>query len=349
MRKRKSTLTIIFALTFNVQPLLSATKVVLGYYAPWAIQPEQIAWQHLTHIAHAFAGIGKDGSLYPPKDAAVLVGAAHKRDVKVLLSLGGSGSGAVFSKACADAARRKKLITAISRTVDQFGYDGVDVDWEHPGNARERLLHGKFSKELREELDALGLRKGRRLLLSCAVNMPNWFAQWLDRPQLAKVYDYINCMTYDYHGWAPHDGHNSSLFRSESCDCPATSDYLAEWVAAGVPREKLLMGIAFYGREHARGPGDSFLGRNTHKEALWYRDIISRPGYSEKWDSAAKMPFRKKEKSHIYYDSPRSISLKVRHIESKGYGGAIIWCLGQDRDEATGKQPLLESVGELLR
>ena len=344
-------LIVLLALAASSPRMNAAAKknVIIGYYAPWAIEAKDIKYEKLTHIALAFSRADKHGALYPLEPDPLLMKRAKQHGVKVLLSLGGSGSGRVLGQACAKPEQRRRLIDSIIKQVEQRGYDGVDVDWEHPSAEWEKVLFFKFSRELRKALDKTG--KKRRYTMTCCVSCPEWYARFLDPPELAKIYDYINCMTYDFHGWSKHDGHNSALHRSSCCGCPGAADHLANWVAKGVPAKKLLMGLAFYGREHKRECGFTSWwgwGRCTHKRALWYRDIARLEGYLEEWDGEAKVPYLRKRGSYIYHDNPHSIDLKCKHVNEEGYGGVIIWCLGQDRNELTNGQPLLDAAAREL-
>ena len=89
----------------------------------------------LTHINYAFGKIGSDfETLKISTDSRLkkLVGLKKTNpSLKVLLSIGGWGAGN-FSEMAADESHRKKFCENCLKAVNQYGLDGIDLDWEYP-------------------------------------------------------------------------------------------------------------------------------------------------------------------------------------------------------------------------
>ena len=135
---------------------MSNKDIVLAYRSNWNekdLPPDRIDWKSLTHIAHSFAVAGNGGLRFPEAGASrALVETAHRHGVKVLLAVGGADSNNALSALCATEAGTRKLVGDVAAQVRKIGYDGVDIDWEHPGNATDTDRLSRFAAVLRGAL-----------------------------------------------------------------------------------------------------------------------------------------------------------------------------------------------------
>lgn len=101
---------------------------------------------------------------------------------------------------------------------------------------------------IRDELDALEKETDKKYLLTTAVG---GFQQFVDSTEMNKAQqylDYINIMTYDSQS-NEQAIHHTNLYPSDKYPQKQGADVAVKaYLAAGVPAEKLVMGIAFYGR-----------------------------------------------------------------------------------------------------
>ena len=162
--------------------------------------------------------------------------------------------------------------------VRRHDLDGFDVDWEYPGLPGDGNPHRPEDKEnftalmadLRAALDREGARRGRPLLLTFAAGASREFLAHTEMAKVQAVVDFVNLMTYDFRVANPGApaGHHANLFpspndpRSHSAD-GAVKDFLA----AGVPAAKLVLGVPFYGRawEGVGLSGGALPGRKAAK------------------------------------------------------------------------------------
>ena len=84
--------------------------------------------------------------------------------------------------------------------VDQFDYDGIDLDWEYPDTKEEVVGFERLTRRFRKELDALGKKKGRPMVVTMAASSNPGTLKWLDKAFLLETMDWINVMTYDFTG-----------------------------------------------------------------------------------------------------------------------------------------------------
>ncbi len=237
-------------------------------------------------------------------------------DLKVMLALGGGCSEGFTDLAACDSCR-KAFAADLRRVVDTFGLDGIDYDWETPGfpdGTPEDV--DNFIELLRETREAIGKDK----ILSVAA-MAGFMG--MKMPDILEYVDYFNAMNYDM-TWTRLGSH-TSMRESEV----GGFDYnversMATYKDAGVPPEKIMLGLAFYGR----GDGKNF------SEWTDYRDIVLAPGMEERWDSVGCVPYIVDSLGQFVlgFDNPRSLKIKCDYIKELGLRGAMIWRTEEDND-----------------
>ena len=321
-------------------------KVVLGYY-PASRKVEfglsSLKFEFLTHIAHAFTKPDSAGNLVVEPDYLYpeLLAEAHRRGVKVLMSVGGWGNCEGFPGMAALPTTRGRFIGQVRDFLKTNGYDGVDIDWEYVSNEAQQRDFVSFIKELSQALKA----EEPPLLLTMAAPAGDYWARWLDFETLAGSFDFIGFMTYDFHGpWTDHSGHNSPLYLCGGDGCGSLDSTFAYGLSRQVPKEKLLVGLAFYGRSF-----DCPELYQPYKQSLdtTYAEVATllSGGWTRSWDDCARVPVarRSDQKVIISYDDEQSVEAKCRYVLEKNAAGVIIWELTQDT--VNGRPVLLNVVG----
>lgn len=122
-------------------------------------------------------------------------------------------------------------------------FDGIDLDWEYPAPADSANFLALL-REFRRQMDTV--RPGLRLSIAVGISPRDYLAG--DLPAVAKLVDQMGVMNYDYSGpWSQRTGLLAPLRRPEGSQVYTVEASLQAWQDAGVPREKLLMGLPFYG------------------------------------------------------------------------------------------------------
>ena len=329
---------------------LKLAKVVMGYYPSWekgTFDHTKIKYEYLTHIAQAFAKPDSAGNLIVPAETYYpeLISEAHRQDVKVILSLGGWENCEGFPGMAATPQTRDRFIGQVVDFLIKYRYDGIDIDWEFVSNPVERLDFVSFIKELSARLKA----QNPPLLLTMAGPSADYYGKWINFEELAGSFDYISCMTYDYHGpWTDHSGHNSPMYSCANDPDGSFNDSYFYYISRGVPKEKLLLGLPFYGRSF-----DCSGLYQKYSTSLYYSYQEAAPlldsGWTYLWDDCAQVPYLRKpdQTMIISYDDERSIGLKCQYILDKNAAGVIIWEITEDY--YNGSSVLLKKVGETFK
>ena len=321
-------------------------KVVIGYYPSGKrnnFDHRKIKYEFLTHLIHAFVKPDSAGNLVVPQDFIYpeLVEEAHKKEVKILLSIGGWGNCAGFPGTASTPENRQRFISQVLEFLCIHQYDGVDIDWEFVSNPTDQKNFVFLIKELSAALKA----QEPPLLLTLAAPSDHHWGKWIAYEELISSLDYISCMTYDYHGpWSDHSGHNSPLYSCDGDVCGSFNDSYEYMISRGVEGEKLLLGLPFFGRSFNSAELYEKFEKSYYYAYLEVRDLLD-SGWSSEFDDCALVPYVRKPDNRmiISYDDEKSIALKCQYVIEKKVGGVMIWELTQD--DWGGTSVLLDVVG----
>lgn len=296
------------------------SPLVIGYFPYWSkLGPERFDYSQYTHICHAFAWFDKGGVLRFPENAQTqaLIAAAHAKNARVLLSLGGEDSNAALR-----AQNAETLADALAKRIQTFRYDGIDVDWEGQESAKDGAKLVALVQALRKRLP--------KSLLTMAVPGGDYFGRWFSTAPLLAAADWINIMTYDYAGpWCDTLNHNAPL--------PEVQKAVAYWKGRGWPVEKLLLGIPSYGRRmHGRRFGDPAPAGTYVGDEVSYNDAqkFLKDGWKPMRDGAAQTPYLVSPKGNelISYEDASSAHRKGALARSLGLRGLFFWEMTHDFD-----------------
>lgn len=335
----------------------TAEPVVGAYVFPHGpVDASLIDAQRLTRIYYAFALI-KDGSLVPTTAAdldnlsRITALRGQNPKLQVLISVGGWLGGAGFSDAALTAESRARFAQGAAAFVEKYNLDGLDVDWEYPGQAgagnvfrpEDKQDFTLFLTELRSQLDAAGRRMHRQLLLTIAAGGAPDYLDHTEMDKVARVVDQVNLMTYDFCEPDPSGTpscHHTALFTDPADpNHESVDESVRGMVAAGVPAAKIVIGAAFYGHAWSAvaaqnhglyqpgQPAKDFRGAYDN-----IRTLLEGHGYTRYWDQAAQAPwlYSETERTFISYDDPQSIGAKCAYLRKQKLGGIMFWSYFDD-------------------
>jgi len=305
--------------------------------------------------------------------------------MKLLLSVGGWSMSSTFSKCAADASSRKAIVDSVKEFLMNHDFDGIDYDWEYPGaNRTDGDGIPKFASkwyydvehdrdnfiallaETRTMLTALQAEKNRpdAYLQTIAIGMGPDKVEYLagmyqDEQTMGSSLDYINMMTYDFHGgWGDVPlGHNAPLHPPTNNNPANVGMSVEESVERMIElvgdkyRSKLVMGLPTYGRSIKVPQGTDIEAALAEAKTLpleasttvksWENGVVSfwqqewyadQPGWEKKYDSVAKQNYLWNESESVFmsYDTPADLKEKVQWLNSKNLGGAMFWEMDDD-------------------
>lgn len=358
----------------------------VAYFTSWsgydrAVEVGNINPLLLTHINFAFANLSSDGTIEvgdPWIDIQKPFGddtwetelrghfgqliklKAQYPHIKTLISVGGWTWSKTFSGVAASDSLRKACAQSAVDYVVKYGFDGVDLDWEYPVAGGDNIPHRAddgdnyilLLKEIRKALDEQGEKDGKEYLLSIAGAASPEFVANCKVASMMQYLDYINVMTYDYHGsWDTTTNHVTPLYDGSSGSSLCVADTIEEYIKAGVKPVDLNLGLSFCGTgwinvQDTTGTGlhkngsiaaSAGYGTGTYSGSSFeYWDIkenyVGKNNYSRYWDDTAKMPYLYNGSTFISYDDEESIGCKLDYLKSMGLGGAMFWEFSYDKN-----------------
>lgn len=382
--------------------------------------PSMIDTAILTDLYYAFAGFGYvpktvdplhphmtgDFTIQPTEknDQSVLypqiqaLKQRSKNGLRVFLTIGGwnfndpndpEGTGKntyrLFSQMVSNGANRKQFIDSAISYAHRYGFDGIDIDWEYPGDLKRGGAVEDFANfiEFLKECSAAFSAAQPALALSYAAppfvpsgvpssyqEDPDSYFKWL--AQCAQYLDHINVMGYDYHG--PFDipkitGANSPLKRDTN---PNSSFYIAQtlqnYLDNGVPANKIVLGVPTFGHSYAgvtglspedSGPGKPFKkggapGPSTRKEGfLAYYEITDMISQKQLIFGADRLTstaygYQQALENWVSFDTPETIKLKAQMVLEQKLRGVIFWSVDMDEYQWEPKYPNIRSAWNVI-
>lgn len=352
---------------------------VVGYFTAWGVygrdfHVDDLPADQLTHVNYAFANISAEGECVlgdPYADTErtydgdawddPLRGSFRRLQLlkerhphlRTLISIGGWTWSGRFSDVARTEESRRRFASSCVDFMARYGFDGIDVDWEYPvsGGLASNTTHPDdrhnytlLLEEFRRQLDARG--EGNLLTIAAPAG-PSIIANY-ELPALARVLDWINLMAYDFNGaWGERTGHNAPLYTYDGDTSPEGFNVDAAvraYLDGGVPPQRLVLGVPFYGRSFRGATGGDGLGQpfTGPGDGTWepgvvdWQDIAERylPTWTRHWHEAAQVPYLHDPATgaFISYDDPESLAIKRDYARGLGLGGVMIWEMSSDDD-----------------
>jgi chitinase len=286
--------------------------------------------------------------------------------LKILISLGGWANSEGFS----DATQPANMHDFVRSCVDIFIkgnfspeihapgiFDGIDIDWEYPvdggmipGRPEDTGNLNAMAAEFRRQLDAV--RAG--MLLTAAIPATPEDYQHYDLKTLSRYMNNLSIMAYDLH-WNGEKITNlhSPLWHdpADPSKPPMDSHYGAravqDFVRAGVPARKIILGVPFYGKGWS-GVADANHGlyqpaKDASKSPPEYRNLKALPPDADRQFYPRAVTCSIWNNGDFFsYDCPQALRLKRKYVREHHLGGLMFWEMGQDTMDAELLKSLVE-------
>lgn len=294
---------------------------VVGYFPSWSEKTDKIQYDVLTNINYAFAIPKADGTLMPLENEQIakkIISNAHENHVEVFIAVGGWSYHDVplestFMEATETEAKRTSLVNSIVQMCEQYGFDGVDMDWEHPRvDGASAKQYENFMLELSDVLHEKGKKMSSAVLSGATPDGNIYYDAAAHSDKVLNAVDWINVMAYD-----GGDGERHSSYEF-AVDCGKYWTKTRKLVP-----EKVILGVPFYSR-----PGwasyDSILQQVPD---AWENDHVDFNGMD------------------VWYNGCKTMEDKTNYA-LENLGGIMIWEVSQD---SSSEKSLQTTIGKTVK
>jgi chitinase len=324
-------------------------------------------------LNHAYSAADSVDGTADPAGETQLRGTFHQLEelkrqyphLKLVISFGGWGQSDGFSSAVQPEHLKEFVRSCVETFIEgHFApgvegpgiFDGIDIDWEYPveggvtpGRPEDTANFTAMAVEFRRQLDAV--RPGLRL--TAALPAPAELYKNFELKKVIDSMDFLSIMAYDLH-W---DSEPMTFLHSPLYHDPAdpskppfdirNGDFAVRgFLSAGVPANKIVLGVPFYGKgwtgvpdanrglyQSATGPAKVDGSYRALKEltGVTYRKYYKKAATCSVWNNT----------NFWSYDCPEAMRKKMSYIRRQRLGGVMFWELSHD----TADSELLHVLG----
>ncbi|KAH8812331.1 family 18 glycosyl hydrolase [Xylogone sp. PMI_703] len=271
----------------------------------------------------------------------------------------------VFSALSQTSASRSTFINNLIKFMSEFGFDGVDIDWEYPGapdrggSPFDTPNYVRLLQDIQSAFSSNTL--GNSWGLSFTAPTSYWYLRWFDIGEMIQYANWMNLMTYDLHGsWdSPSDDIGSFVYAHTNLT--EIYDALNLLWRNDVPANQVNLGLGFYGRTYVLSdptcvlPGCPFSapglpGLCSQQEGILSFDEIQslrkRSNPNIVYDKVAAVKyFSYGQNEWASYDDVETLAQKVTVAGELGLLGLFIWSIDLDNLNHDALNAVLQPTG----
>jgi chitinase len=262
-----------------------------------------------------------------------------------------------FAQPASTPAGRAQFASSAVSLIKDYGFDGLDIDWEYPKSQLEASHFVLLLQACREAMDAYSSSLPKphhfELTVACPAGPQNY--KIMDITSMDKYLDFWNLMAYDYAGsWDSAAGHQANLKPSKGNSGATpfnTEDAVEHYRRQSVAASKIVLGMPLYGRafENTDGLGKQFsgVGEGSWESGVFDYKALPLPGAEERYDEEARATYSydPARRHLVTYDTPWMARKKAEWIKRHGLGGAMWW---ESSGDKKGEQSLIGNVVGIL-
>lgn len=258
---------------------------------------------------------------------------AKKSGSRVIMVVGPSSE---WSDIALSNSRIENFANNIVKAINEYGFDGVDIDWEYPRTNSESTAFVKMMEVIYTKVK----ENNPNHLVTAAIAGGIYQPPRYNLSQSHQYIDYVNVMAYGltdsngqyqnplYKSTTAHDTINNV---GKTLNTTSIKESVEIFNGYGIPNSKLIIGLAFYGIKQVK-VGSSWQNSGSVKYPDIASGYLNNPNYIERYDEIAQVPYivSKDGSEFISYDNVKSIRAKTKFVKDEGLAGLMFWEHGTD-------------------
>ncbi|MEM9951644.1 MAG: glycoside hydrolase family 18 protein [Chloroflexota bacterium] len=363
---------------------------VVGHYAYYNIYDDyfvtDIPVNRLTHVVYEHIDISSNGQcvsrdpyadveyLYPGDRSTERVTGNFKQlaelretnpDLQIIMSIGGWEASPNFVDVTATDDARIRFVRSCLNFMREYDFDGIMIDWQHPvsggsvtGIPADTDNYNLLLADFRGQLDYWQGEDTANYTLAMTVPATPDLLINYDLAVAATIVDFISVRSFAFEGsWSEIAGHHAPLYVSDKDprDLTVQTDYtvsgaIENILTAGVPSNRIVMGIGFFGQSWQGVRDNDIFGlyadnngvpRNARDQGiLYYNDLTNffdSDNYVRYFDESARAPWLYNAGAGIAisYEDSESVRNKAAYVRQRDLGGVGVWDLSFDDSQHT--------------
>jgi chitinase len=335
---------------------------MVGYYQSWNVRnrvcnkvsPRDLNTTGYTHLFYSFASIDPATYRIAPAhtdDPAMMrefTGLA-KDGLQTWIAIGGfdfsdpgTPTHTTWSDVCATKARRAAFINSVKEYMDEYGFQGVDLDWEYPGDPSRGGNGLDDTKNLVLLVKEMRAAYGNAYGISLTLAPDYWYLRWFDPKGMEPYVDFFGFMAYDLHGsWDSDVLTLGKKVRGQADIREIANNTVPLWFD-GLDPAKINFGLAMYGRGYTladptcnqllcpfSGASDPAPCTNSKgvMSLLEIQQLIKRKGLTPQYLADSMMKQITWDDQWIGYDDEETFAAKKAWADSRCFGGTMVWSI----------------------
>jgi spore germination protein YaaH len=316
----------------NKSMVCTLNKRVFGWHPYWnGTTYNNYNWSLLSDLSYfsyeVDANTGNAISTHGWSTATV-VSVAQANGVNVNLCVTLFSSHATF---LGSATSKQTLISNLISAVQQRNAKGVNIDFEGVPSAQSAAFTA-FMIDLCNQMHAAVANSE----VSIALPSVNW-SNTYDVASMTPYVDLFCIMGYDYYyGGSSTAGPTDPLYNFETTYNYTLSKSITSYLAAGVPKSKLILGLPYYGREWPTAgstPPSSTTGSGVSRTYDYVRTNSTGVYNTAQWEANSFTPYYSYNNGswhQCFINSAWSMGKRYDVVNQRGIAGIGIWALGYD-------------------
>ncbi|XP_050505512.1 uncharacterized protein LOC114338869 isoform X1 [Diabrotica virgifera virgifera] len=337
---------------------------VICTYASWMayqeVYPENFESRLCTHLVYQFIGLRENGELrigdewldlYFQEQGLYRMTTDLKqrnKDLKVLLSVGGSGATneTLFRDLSKDDDKIKAFLSSAAKIMETYNFDGLDIFWFSPAkDDKANFIH--LLETIKRDFEKNGW------ILSITVH-PVIEQHGYDAKEISRIVDWVTIKTYDFYGsWSLYTGNHNALYPSSKENGWEKQRYNLDavaktWLKAGLYKNKLVLGVAFSGVGFSlKDKSETGVHAPINKapsfgEIRYYTICTKHADFTKVWDNETKTPYSYNDTFWIGFNDPQAVRLKGEYVKNEQLAGLNVFSIdGDDNKGVCGEKYVL--------